>query len=176
MNTRGRNGFTLIELILVMALLAIFASIVAPALGNFFRGRSLDSEARRMLALTRHARERAISEGLPTTLWIDAQRHTYGLQTEPGYNAQDSKAIELTLDGNLQVEVTEAATVHAPLTGGSKGGLPAIRFQPDGSIAESSPPVIQLRDRDGSLVLGLARNKTSYEIRNQANVWNYSRW
>src|SRR2546426_11590252 len=46
-------GFTLIELILVMTVLTIAVSITAPALANFFRGRSLDSEARRLLALTR---------------------------------------------------------------------------------------------------------------------------
>src|SRR5689334_15919462 len=46
-------GFTLIELILVMAILTVAVSITAPALSNFFHGRTLDSEARRMLALTR---------------------------------------------------------------------------------------------------------------------------
>src|SRR5258708_444077 len=38
---RVREAFTLIELILVMALLAIAASIVTPALGSFFRCRTL---------------------------------------------------------------------------------------------------------------------------------------
>src|SRR5262249_9004612 len=40
------TGFTLIELILVMALLTVAVSVTAPALSNFFRGRALDSEAR----------------------------------------------------------------------------------------------------------------------------------
>src|SRR6185295_17984721 len=56
------NGFTLIELILVMAILTIAVSITAPALSNFFHGRTLDSEARRMLALTRQGQSRAVSE------------------------------------------------------------------------------------------------------------------
>ena len=41
-----RRAFTLIELILVMALLVIVMAVSAPALSNFFRGRTLDSEAR----------------------------------------------------------------------------------------------------------------------------------
>src|SRR5207253_10956500 len=45
-----RSGFTLIELILVMTILTIAVSLTAPALANFFRGRTLDSEARRLLA------------------------------------------------------------------------------------------------------------------------------
>src|SRR5262245_45305431 len=37
---RHRRAFTLMELILVMTVLTIAASITAPALANFFRGRS----------------------------------------------------------------------------------------------------------------------------------------
>src|SRR6184192_239420 len=66
------SAFTLIELILVMTILTIAISVTAPALANFFRGRSLDSEARRLLALTRQGQSRAVSEGLPMELWIDA--------------------------------------------------------------------------------------------------------
>src|SRR4051794_2206607 len=64
------KAFTLIELILVMTVLTIPASITAPALANFFRGRTLDSEARRILALTRQGQNRAVSEGLPMELWL----------------------------------------------------------------------------------------------------------
>ncbi len=97
----------MIELILVMALLAITASIVAPALGSFFRGRTLDSEARRLLALTRHGRERAISEGIPMLLWIDSQHWEYGLEAEPGFSDHDSKATALNFDGSLRIEAPQ---------------------------------------------------------------------
>ena len=40
-----RGGFTLIELVLVMALLVVAISVTAPVLSRFFRGRTLDSEA-----------------------------------------------------------------------------------------------------------------------------------
>src|SRR5215831_89969 len=61
-----QDAFTLIELILVMAILTVAVAITAPALSNFFHGRSLDSEARRLLSLTRQGQSRAVSEGLPT--------------------------------------------------------------------------------------------------------------
>ena len=48
---RSKFGFTLIELILVLALLVIVTSLAAPAMARFVRGRALDSEARRMAAL-----------------------------------------------------------------------------------------------------------------------------
>ena len=53
-------GFTLIELILVMAMLLIVLSLTAPSLAVFFRGRALDSEARRFMTLTHYGQSRAV--------------------------------------------------------------------------------------------------------------------
>ena len=55
-----------------MALLTIVISLTAPSLSRFFHGRTLDSEARRLLALTRSGQSRAVSEGMPMDLWVDA--------------------------------------------------------------------------------------------------------
>src|SRR4051812_3463455 len=73
------RAFTLIELILVLVLLAITASLVASNMGSFFRGRALSFEARRMLSLTHYAQSRAVSEGVPVILWINPAQSTYGL-------------------------------------------------------------------------------------------------
>src|SRR5437763_11469882 len=66
----GRRAFTLIELILVMALMSIVIALIAPSLSNFFRSRTLDSEARRFVSLTRYVQSRAVSEGIPMMVWI----------------------------------------------------------------------------------------------------------
>src|SRR6266705_2131210 len=99
------EAFTLIELILVMTVLTIAVSLTAPSLANFFRGRSLDSEARRLLALTRQGQSRAVSEGIPMELWVDATRGAYGLEAEPTYEQTDPKAQEFTLDSGMQIEI-----------------------------------------------------------------------
>src|SRR3954447_11599635 len=77
-----RQGFTLIELILVLSLLAIVTSLAAPSLSRFFHGRTLDSEARQLLSLTHAGQSRAVSDGFPVLLWIDSQQRQYGLQLE----------------------------------------------------------------------------------------------
>jgi len=89
--SRGRKfafsrGFTLIEIILVLAVLATVLAVSAPSLGRFFRGRSLDSEAHRLLALTRHAQDRAVSEGIPMILWLDLDARRYGLLADPAWS------------------------------------------------------------------------------------------
>src|SRR5262249_50778526 len=102
-------AFTLIELVLVMAVVVIAIAITAPKLANFFRGRTLDSEARRLLALTHAGQSRAVSEGIPMRLWVDAEQRTYGLEEEAGWDDRDPKAIDLTMDQDLQIEIIAAA-------------------------------------------------------------------
>jgi prepilin-type N-terminal cleavage/methylation domain-containing protein len=180
---RISSAFTLIELILVMTILAIAVSFTAPALANFFRGRSLDYEARRLLALTRQGQSRAISEGLPMELWFDSSKSAYGLEAEPSYEAVDSKAISFAFDSQLQIEfANQSSGAHFGSLGlasssgsgnstpSSHPNLPKIRFLPDGSISEGSPQSIHVIGRDGaSLWLMLSRNRLNYEIRTQNN-------
>ncbi len=176
-----QTGFTLIELILVMALLTIVISLTAPSLSRFFHGRTLESEARRLLALTRSGQSRAVSEGLPVDLWVDAARGEFGLEAEHSFEASDPKAMEFTLDSRLQIEVVNKAVVVAANTlsrarqtsiasaqraAPVRSELPTIRFLPDGSISESSPQKLHLASADGdSLWLARASDGLSYEIR-----------
>jgi type II secretion system protein H len=178
-----KNGFTLIELILVMALLTIAVSVAAPALANFFRGRSLDSEARRLLALTRAGQSRAVSEGVPVELWIDTAENSFGLEAEPSYNTEDARALEFALDPAMRIELPvdtrQPAQVGTTMTIGKSGAagapllsrrpqLPRIRFLPDGSIGSGSPSLLLLWGRDESvIVLTQSRNRMRYEIRNR---------
>ncbi len=175
-----RGAFTLIELILVMAILTVVISLTAPALANFFRGRTLDSEARRLLALTRQGQSRAVSEGIPMELWMDTAEGAFGLEAEPSYETEDPKAVELALDRDIQLQVirnniangakSSAAASSAGITGGPPlvnrhPNVPKIRFLPDGSISETSPQGLVLTGRDGrSISLRQSRNRLSYEI------------
>ena len=70
-NSQKPAAFTLIELVLVMVLLATLLAISAPTLSRSFKGRALEQEAVRLLAATVYAREEAVSQSLPMTLWID---------------------------------------------------------------------------------------------------------
>src|SRR5687768_13589517 len=94
------GGFTLIELIRVMTLLLIVMAVTFPSMQNFFRGRNLDSEARRLLALTRYGQSRAVSEGVPMVLWFDKKDRSYGLRAMEGYLDLDDKALEYSLREN----------------------------------------------------------------------------
>ena len=57
-----------------MVLLGIAAALVVPHMSSFFRGRVLNSEARRLLALTLYGQSRAVAEGVPVLLWINPRQ------------------------------------------------------------------------------------------------------
>jgi type II secretion system protein H len=168
----GTRAFTLIELMLVMTILLIVLAVAFPSLRGFFSGRNLDSEARRLLALTRYGQSRAANEGVPMVLWIDSKRRTYGLEAAAGYLDEDDHAVDFVLDENLSLE----ATVPILATASSQwkepapvaGSLPMIRFLPDGFIGESSPETIVLTERDQHAIgIVQSANRLNYEI--QAN-------
>ncbi len=160
-----------------MAILAAVLAVSAPSLGRFFKGRSLDAEAYRLLALTRHAQERAVTEGIPMILWIDLNTRRYGLRSDPTWSLapsgsragqvasmtignlaasqsvlqDDHRAAEFVIAEDVEIEVEVAPVAR------QRGSLdiqetpvasrPLLRFQPDGFLPLSGPYWILVQAR-----------------------------
>jgi prepilin-type N-terminal cleavage/methylation domain-containing protein len=165
-NKRSRSrGFTLIELILVLALLVIAVSIVSPRVSAFVRGRTLHSEAHRLLAVIRAGQSRAVSEGFPASVWIGADTGGYGLASDYSNPKADLKEINFTADEDIRLVVT--AGTGSPVI---FRNMPAIRWLPDGAADEGSLQRVELRDSaGGSLWLVESVDRRGYEIRDQNN-------
>ena len=165
------SGFTLMELILILALLVIITSLAAPEMARFIRGRALDAEARRMLALMHAGQSRAVSEGMPMMFWVDEKAGTYGVEAESSgqrgaTDKGDAKAEELTVDSTLQESAPPAKTGVAVMF----KNLPAIRFLPDGTVDENSLPAVRLEDSAGFVRwLKLNATRMGYEISDTGN-------
>jgi prepilin-type N-terminal cleavage/methylation domain-containing protein len=164
------RGFTLIELILVMALLVIAVTYVTPRMQVFFRGRTMQSEARQLVALMHNGQARAVSGGVPMRLWFDSDKKQYGLEEEPGYSdPKDATPEKIDLNENLKIEIPEGdPSLSQPATtelNDEHSGMPKITFLPDGSIADGSPKSVRIVDNDGSAVLlTQTRDRNQYEI------------
>ena len=166
------RAFTLVELILVMTILATAFAIAAPSMSGFFRGRTQSSEARQILSLMRYGQSRAVSESIPMLLWFDVRTGTYGLEQAPGYSDNDAKAVEFTVDKDLRLDLEAVGkTIGTALRGRN---LPAIRFQPDGSIGLNSPLSIAVREGENPPIwIVQSPNGMTYEIENQnKNIQN----
>ena len=172
---RAARAFTLVELIVVMVLLLIVASMVAPRMSSFFRGRALSSEARRMLSLINYAQSRAVAEGVPVLLWIDPASSTYGLEVQTGHTGNDSRqqiftaepTLTLEAAGNDEMNVSEQEDEQL----GLPENMPAIRFNPDGFFDEGSVSKIVIRQGDeGALEIVPTANRLGHEIRPATNA------
>jgi Tfp pilus assembly protein FimT len=170
-----QRAFTLIEFILVMAMLLAVFGVAMPTLSNFFRGRNLDSEARRFISLTRYAQSRAVSESMPMVLWMDAKEGTYGLEEEQSSAELDSKSAMFEVEKELEIEVAQISSRARQITAMPQSGrrnTPMIRFQPDGFVSENSPENIWIREVSNrtanEIWIALKSDRSKYEI--QTNV------
>src|ERR1700722_918475 len=75
-------GFTLIELIAVMLVLAIAAALVAPSLLNFRVGRFNSNTATTLLGMANYARAQAEAEGRTYRLNFDPQAGAFWLTAQ----------------------------------------------------------------------------------------------
>lgn len=166
---RVRAGFTLVELIVVMVLLLIVASMVAPRMSSFFRGRALNQEARRMLSLIHLAQSRAVSEGVPVLLWVDARSSTYGIEVQGGHMGNDDRDYTMTAEPTLTLETPTVTTQITSELDDDRLGLPedrpAIRFNSDGFFDETSIQKIVIRQDDAALEIAPTVNRLNFEIR-----------
>ncbi len=165
------HGLTLIELIVVLALLGIVLSVGAPMLAKFFRGRELDNEVNRFLAMTRYARERAINEGIPIIIQIDTENRLLALAADPSFVAQDpdrqefSIALGVTITVQGSVSSLAGAASQLGVREGALEGGQIIRFMPDGFIAIGAPSKITFVDKDGFAISVVPNHmRTWYEI------------
>ena len=81
---RGKNAFSLLELILVMALIGTIAAMVAPNLRGFVSAREAERAAEILVTMTRLARTRVASEGIVFRLRFDLAENSYWLEKQVG--------------------------------------------------------------------------------------------
>ena len=76
------QGFTLLELILVMLIISTMLAIAAPSLRGFFGSRETKNAAEQILALTKYASSQAVAEGRICSLNFDIRENAYWLTVQ----------------------------------------------------------------------------------------------
>ncbi len=141
---KRRRGFTLIELMVLLAVLTVIIQITAPAVARFFRGRKRIEDARRIMALTRLARNEAIARGEPMRFWVDMDEGFYGLETQSSYMRVEDDVAFIQREYKMSDEVT----LTADGTVFDEDGRMIVVFRPDGTCDGGELQTITLTDRD----------------------------
>jgi prepilin-type N-terminal cleavage/methylation domain-containing protein len=109
-----RGGYTLLELVVTLAILALAVALVAPAVGRGTRTIQARAEVARLTAMLRHAREQAITTGRRHTLVVDPAARRL-----------------LIVAGEDDVRETRAWAPEFTVEAASPAAL-AVRFEPAG--------------------------------------------
>ena len=118
---RKVRGVSLLEMLLVVALLAAVSVLAAGAMTGGFAGMQLRSEAQRITAQLRYTRTQAIATGQPQRFTIDPQARTWTAPNDRHGDIPEKLGITFTGAREVQPRRGEGAIVFFP-DGASTGG------------------------------------------------------
>jgi len=78
----GNNGYTFLELAVVLTLLGLVLFLAVPRLQDFASGGKLEKAARKMVAVIRHTRGLAAGSGTPHLLNLEIEKGQYWISTQ----------------------------------------------------------------------------------------------
>lgn len=128
----GRGGFTLIELMITIGILALGTAVAVPALLQLGQEDDLTRATRRMEALFHFARDSAIHAGAPVTVVIDSITGLVWL---------DLKAPVEMVDDLSAITQASPFAIPDPGTGGGRRALSRFSDQEPGASLELPPSV-----------------------------------
>jgi len=145
-----RDGFTLIELVVVMVIVGILTIFSVPYFGGFANRTKLDSECRTWVAYANYARSQAVMNGTNYRLTCDLDQQSYALTYEmlsTNVSGQyiapaDAWGQEVSVDSSLRI-ISIQLDQNLP----QQSGVAVIEFTPRGT-SNDAVVIIQNIDQD----------------------------
>jgi len=130
---RGRGGFTLVELVISLAVMALALGLVVPAIDGGFRTREVWRSTRQFASTLRHMRSHAVVSGEIHELVIDPDNNTYEASVFPEPVHLSDDAVFISIDGGSLVGGAFIRVLFFP-NGGTSGldAVVGVRDDPHG--------------------------------------------
>lgn len=117
----NQRGFTLLELIITLLVIALAVGLTVPAIGRSTESLRVRAEVAGFSAMLRHARERAIVTRTPQAVVIDPAAHRVSRRAGgPEGEVRETRPLSEHL--TVAAEPPPALTVRFEPQGGSSGG------------------------------------------------------
>jgi type II secretion system protein H len=158
---RRHHGFTLMELVLVMLLIALSLAVAAPSLRGFVSGSKSRDAATHLLSMLQWARGRSAADARVYRLTVNSQERTYQVTVQEGEQFVETGnefGQVFELPEGLAIQFTRGATampvqgqIQRPQMRTAASGVgDFIDFHPDG---RNDPASIRLSDDQGSVYI-----------------------
>ena len=112
------SGFTLVELVIVLAIIAMAAAATTVSIGRSREKAIIRDEARRVQGVLRQARQMSLMQRMPVTFMLDAEQGTYRLM-----KSERPEGRQHIIPGTLSVEADEITFFPK---GNSTGGIVSL--------------------------------------------------
>lgn len=120
-------GFTLIELIVVLAIMGLVVALASPRLHRALPKAELAASAGELAAALRHTRARAIAQGRPAALVVDIGAARYGPAGAPGHPLPKGVEVEIETAADAIDPVARRAAMTFYADGTAAGGRIVLR-------------------------------------------------
>ena len=149
-NQDRSHGFTLLELLVVMAIVGILSAIVAPGWLGFVNNQRLSASQSRLLSTLKDAQSSAKRNGSTTTLIIanDATKGTY-VQTNRSQAQYLEQSIQISAVTKGNTITSASATTYIEIAFNSQGIPTTVKGLPTSLInaelfSKSDSPLLQI--------------------------------
>jgi len=150
-NRAGPKGFTIIELLVVVAIMALVASMAVVAIAPMLRGRSMRSAAQSLQALIYQARSYAATYRKNATLYLGAPDGP--LEVYPTLDAALARDPKRRVGGKSAYFPPGAVFLNDPPAQAGSGPRSTVVFSPTGSLDSdvmgTGPCQIRIADAQG---------------------------
>jgi prepilin-type N-terminal cleavage/methylation domain-containing protein len=151
-----KKGVTLVELVVVLAIIAIGATLMVPNIGSWIPSYRLRSATRDIVSIMRAAQMKAVSNNARYGVAFDTANHQLQLYRDSGGLVADGPAT------SLPTGITFDSITGLPTDG--PGGEPLITFFPNSTASASGNITLKNRkDRQKTVQISMSTGRITIQ-------------